>query len=369
MEPTLSHQRIFRSIVYVHVPSQRRSKLDDRSKSHVFVGYDKQSKGYKLYNPIIRKVVVSQDVEFDEERSWDWSIEENERYEFIPMTEEEETGELGEEVQYPQSLTLTPNLIQDSPSSSSDGEPTTRSLQELYEDMKSKKLRQAMDEEIKSIEKNDTWKLMTLPKGQKSIGVKWIYKAIKIPWRTSFSNILVKKWKIQQIDMKSAFLNGLLEDVYYVEQPEGYVVKGKEGKMLRLKKAIYCLKEAPRAWNNRIDKYFQGHSFTKCLSEYETLKVMIDELKNLKTREFEMIDIGLMSYYLGIEVKQTNEEIFICQERYAKEVLKRFGMFKCNPVCTPLEHKAKPYKHDGGEVVKSALFKSLVGILGYLTCT
>ncbi|GKA02678.1 retrovirus-related pol polyprotein from transposon TNT 1-94 [Tanacetum coccineum] len=85
-----------RSIAYVHVPSQRRSKLDDRSEKHVFVGYDKQSKGYKLYNLVTRKVVVGRDVEFEEEGSWDWSIEENERYDFLPMTNEEETGESGE---------------------------------------------------------------------------------------------------------------------------------------------------------------------------------------------------------------------------------------------------------------------------------
>ncbi|GJS78909.1 retrovirus-related pol polyprotein from transposon TNT 1-94 [Tanacetum coccineum] len=71
IKPTVSHLRIFGSIVYVHVPSQRRSKLDDRSKKHMFVSYDKQSKGYKLYNPVTRKVVVSGDVDFDEEGSWD----------------------------------------------------------------------------------------------------------------------------------------------------------------------------------------------------------------------------------------------------------------------------------------------------------
>ncbi|GKA63760.1 retrovirus-related pol polyprotein from transposon TNT 1-94 [Tanacetum coccineum] len=74
MKPTVSHLRIFRSIVYVHILSQRRSKLDDRSKKNVFVGYDKQSKGYKLYNPVTRKVVVSRDVDFDEEGSWDWTF-------------------------------------------------------------------------------------------------------------------------------------------------------------------------------------------------------------------------------------------------------------------------------------------------------
>ena len=70
------------------------------------------------------------------------------------------------------------------------------------------------------------------------------------------------------MDVKSAFLNGFLEEEVYVEQPQGYVVKGQEGKVLRLKKALYGLKQAPRAWNTRIDKYLQQNGFTKCLSEY-----------------------------------------------------------------------------------------------------
>ncbi|GKC79881.1 retrovirus-related pol polyprotein from transposon TNT 1-94 [Tanacetum coccineum] len=181
------------------------------------------------------------------------------------------------------------------------------------------------------------------------------------------------KWKIHQMDVKSAFLNGLLEEEVYVEQRERYVAKGQEGKVLTLKKALYGLKQAPRAWNTRIDKYFQGHGFTKCLSEYalyvkfenksillaclyvdyliftENSQSMTDELKKSMTREFEMTDIGLMSYYLGILVKQTDKGIFICQERYANEILKMFGMDKCNPIGTPIENKTKPSKHDRGK--------------------
>ncbi|GJT37617.1 retrovirus-related pol polyprotein from transposon TNT 1-94 [Tanacetum coccineum] len=170
MKPIVSHPRIFMSITYLHMPNQRRSKVADRSEKHVFVGYDKQSKGYKLYNSVTRKVVVGRDVEFNEEGSWDWSIEENGRYDFLPMTDEEETCESGEEVQQPKSITPTPNL--DSPLSSSEGEPKTRRMQELYE-------RQAMEEEINSIEKNNTWYLTTLLKVQKAIGDKWVYKAKK----------------------------------------------------------------------------------------------------------------------------------------------------------------------------------------------
>ncbi|GJT12879.1 retrovirus-related pol polyprotein from transposon TNT 1-94 [Tanacetum coccineum] len=422
LKPTVSHIRVFGCIAYVYVPSQRRLKLDNRSEKHVFVGYDKQSKGYKLYNPVTRKVVVGRDVEFDEEGSWDWSIQESKRYDFLPMTDEEEIDESSEEARQPQSPTPT----QDSPSSSSEGEPKTRSLQELckvtdeipllclYADceplvfekaMKSKKWRQAMEEEIKSIEKNDTWELTTLPKGQNAIGVKWVYKAKKnakgevekykarlvakgykqkhgIDYKEVFAPVArletirmiiaiaaQHKWKIHQMDVKSAFLNGLLEEEVYVEQPEGYVAKGQEGKVLRLKRALYGLKQALRAWNTRIDNILLACLYVDDLIFIGNCQSMIDDLKKSMTREFEMTDIGLIYYYLGIEMKQTDEGIFICQERYAKEILKRFDMDKCNPVGTPIKHKIKPSKHDGGKAVDSTLFKSLVRSLRYLTCT
>ncbi|XP_048634844.1 secreted RxLR effector protein 161-like [Brassica napus] len=87
------------------------------------------------------------------------------------------------------------------------------------------------------------------------------------------------------------------------------------------------------------------------------------------TKEFEMTDIGLMSYYLGIEVKQEENGIFITQEGYAKEVLKKFKMNDSNPVCTPMECGVKLSKEKEGESVDPTLFKSLVGSLRYLTCT
>ncbi|GKC10207.1 retrovirus-related pol polyprotein from transposon TNT 1-94 [Tanacetum coccineum] len=69
------------------------------------------------------------------------------------------------------------------------------------------------------------------------------------------------------MDVKSAFLNGLLQEQVYVEQVEGYVAKAWESKVLRLEKALYGRKQAPHAWNTRIDKYFQAHGYTKCLTQ------------------------------------------------------------------------------------------------------
>lgn len=140
----------------------------------------------------------------------------------------------------------------------------------------------------------------------------------------------------------------------------GYGVKGHEDKVLKLKKALYGLKQAPRAWYSRIDKHFQSHGFIKCPQEHALYvkegedgsillvclyvddliytgnnSKMFDEFKKVMTREFEMTDIGLMSYYLGIEVKQDEDEIFISQEAYAKKVLEKFKMTNCKPVNTP----------------------------------
>lgn len=149
------------------------------------------------------------------------------------------------------------------------------------------------------------------------------------------------------MDVKSAFLNGCLEEEVYVEQPPGFVKAGDEDKVLKWKKALYGLKQVPRAWNSRINKYFEEKGFIKCPYKHALylknntnggiffVSLYVDDLiftgnnpdlfkkfKEAVIQEFEMTDMGPMSYFLGIEVKQVKEEIFISQEGYAKEVLR-----------------------------------------------
>ncbi|GKV24533.1 hypothetical protein SLEP1_g34135 [Rubroshorea leprosula] len=188
------------------------------------------------------------------------------------------------------------------------------------------------------------------------------------------------KWKIFQMDVKSTFLNGSIEEEVYVQQPLNYVVKGEENKVLKLKKAFYGLKQAPRAWNCRIDRYFQENGFVKCPYGYALyIKVsiggilivclyvddliftgnnprMFEEFKRAMSNEFEMTDMGLMSYYLDIEVKQMEEGIFISQENYAREVLKKFNMSNCKPVNTLVACGIKLFKFEEGESVDATLF-------------
>ncbi|XP_050909786.1 uncharacterized mitochondrial protein AtMg00810-like [Lathyrus oleraceus] len=96
---------------------------------------------------------------------------------------------------------------------------------------------------------------------------------------------------------------------------------------------------------------------------------MFKEFKKDISNEFEMTDMRLMAYYLGIEVKQEDKGIFITQEGYAKEVLKKFKMDDKNPDGTPMECGSKLSKHENGEIVDPNLYKSLVGSLRYLTST
>jgi hypothetical protein len=140
------------------------------------------------------------------------------------------------------------------------------------------------------------------------------------------------------MDVKSAFLNGFLEEQVYIEQPMGYEVNEHEDKILKLNKALYGLKQAPRAWYSRIDDYFLKNGFIKCPYEYviyvkikkngdilivclyvhgliftENNPKMFEDFKQAMIKEFEMTDIGLISHYLGIKIKQGEDRIFMNQ--------------------------------------------------------
>ncbi|KAA0031828.1 copia protein [Cucumis melo var. makuwa] len=177
-------------------------------------------------------------------------------------------------------------------------------LLNFEEALQNDKWKIAMDEEIKAIKKNDTWELSTLPNGKKAVGVKWVLKIKKnekgeverykarlvakgyyqrkgIDYDEVFApvarletiRLLIalaaqNNWKIFQMDVKSAFLNGYLEEEVYLEQPPGYSVKGQDDKVLKLKKALYGLKQAPRMWNSRINKYFLDNGYWRCPYEH-----------------------------------------------------------------------------------------------------
>jgi hypothetical protein len=175
--------------------------------------------------------------------------------------------------------------------------------------------------------------------------------------RVIISIALVMKWSIIQMDVKKVFINEIIEEEVYIEQPQDFEVHGRDSHVCRLKKALYGLKQAPRAWYSKIDGYLQSMGFTKreadpnlyfiLVAKDPLILVMyVDDLfligaeeliawcKADLTSEFEMKSIGLMHYFLGLEAWQGSREIFLGQGKYAVEILRRFGMKDCKLIAT-----------------------------------
>lgn len=200
-------------------------------------------------------------------------------------------------------------------------------------------------------------------------------------------------WEVHHLDVKTAFLNGEIEEEVYVSQPEGFVKKGKEHLVYRLIKALYGLRQGPRAWYAKLNKCLEELGFGRCPYDHavytkkidgETLiiAVYVDDLlitgtskaaiswfKAQMSNKFEMSDLGLLSHYLGIEVKHTPGNIYLKQAAYAKKLLEKSGLGECNPVRYPMDPKEVMTKDEGGKDVDATYFKSIVGGLRYLVHT
>ncbi|CAJ2646460.1 unnamed protein product [Trifolium pratense] len=288
------------------------------------------------------------------------------------------------------------------------------------------KWKQAMEEELCAIEKNHTWEIVKLPSDKKAIVVKWVFKLKLNPdgsiakhkarlvargflqregldYSEVYSPVAridtvrlvvaienARDWPMYHLDVKSAFLNGPLEEVVFVTQPPGFVIKGKENMVYRLKKALYGLKQAPRAWNKRIDGFLVKQGFSKCKSEYgvyvqkSTSSIIliclyvddllvtgsdiakIEKFKTVMMTEFELTDLGEISYFLGIEFLKTSKGLMLHQRKYAGEILKRFNMSDCTYAITPMETNLKLEMNESEDAVDPTMFKQIVGSLRYL---
>jgi hypothetical protein len=154
-------------------------------------------------------------------------------------------------------------------------------------------------------------------------------------------------WKIHKMDVKTAFLNGLIEEEVYIEKPLGFEVHGRDSHVCRLKKALYELKQSPRAWYSRIDAYLKQLGFEKSEADPNLYFIMVGEdplilllyvddlfiigeerlinsCKESLASDFEMTYIGLMHYFLGLEVWQEPRHIFLGQGKYVCDILSRF---------------------------------------------
>ncbi|KAK1609827.1 hypothetical protein QYE76_033500 [Lolium multiflorum] len=212
--------------------------------------------------------------------------------------------------------------------------------------------------------------------------------------RLVLSVAVSRGWSLRQLDVKNAFLHGVLEEEVYMRQPPGYEDKCKPNYICKLDKALYGLKQAPRAWYSRLSNKLINLSFVASKSDmslfiYHKYKITIymliyvddiivtsssqaatDALLMDLRQEFALKDLGDLSYFLGIEVQKTANGLVLSQSKYAQDILTRVGMANCTGMPTPLSSSEKIVAQ--GELLgpeDSTKYRSVVGALQYLTLT
>ena len=286
----------------------------------------------------------------------------------------------------------------------------------------------ACEYEMDALSKNGTWELVDLPPSRKAVKSKWVFKLkadgrfrarlvakgfTQVPgidFDETFSPVArfeslrlllalaaLEDWEIHQMDVKSAFLNGVLDEEIYMEQPQGFIVTGQETKVCRLKKAIYGLKQASRAWNLQFHGVLSTLGFKRTHADagiyvchqhggvgllvvvlyVDDITIMgssLEDVRQLKANlssRYEMTDLGEIQSYLGMRIcrDRSRKRIEIDQAGYIKDVLDRFGMADANPHPTPLPTGADVHLVKFDAQAASADIKhyqSLIGSLLYV---
>jgi hypothetical protein len=196
-------------------------------------------------------------------------------------------------------------------------------------------------------------------------------------------------FKLFQMDVKSAFLNGPIKEEVYVEQPPGFENDRYPDHVYRLSKALYGLKQAPRAWYECLRDFLISNAFkvgkvdptlfTKTNGDLFVCQIYVDdiifgstnqksceEFSRVMMQKFEMSIMGKLNYFLGFQVKQLKEGTFISQMKYTQDLLKRFGMKDAKPTKTPMGTDGHMDLNKGGKSIDQKAYRSMIGSLLYL---
>ncbi|KAJ9562187.1 LOW QUALITY PROTEIN: hypothetical protein OSB04_007347 [Centaurea solstitialis] len=383
-KPNLNHLKVWGCVAYYRTPDPKRSKLGARAIKSVFVGYAHNSTTYRLLDNDSGVIVESRDVDFFEDkfskdaensqRTLDTNLPRISRkiqkphkglMNLVEVLEKEKR--LGDDFQFylveGSRKKVTREVIL---SINVNDEPKT--FKEAMSSRDASLWKEAINDEMDSIMGNGTWVLADLPKGARPIGSKWIFKIKRNPdgsisgfkarlvakvarigsIRTLIAISALKGLYIHQMDVKTAFLNGLLKEEIYMEQPEGFVVPGQENKVCRLVKSLYGLKQAPKQWHEKFDatvtsfgfrhngadrciysKYTKEFTVVICLYVDDMLIIGTNlagilETKDYLSSNFKMKDLGEVDTILGIKVKRSESEISLNQSHYIEKILTKF---------------------------------------------
>ncbi|GKB96657.1 retrovirus-related pol polyprotein from transposon TNT 1-94 [Tanacetum coccineum] len=167
-----------------------------------------------------------------------------------------------------------------------------------------------------------------------------------------------KDFVVYQMDVKSAFLYGKIEEEVYVCQPPGFEDPYFLNRVYKVEKALYGLHQAPRAWYETLSTYLWDNS--------STMKSLCTEFEKMM-HKFQMSSMGELTFFLGLQVKHKEDGIFISQEKYVTEILKKFGFTDVKTASTPMETQKILFKDEDSEEVDIHLYRSMIGSLMYLT--
>jgi hypothetical protein len=283
----------------------------------------------------------------------------------------------------------------------------------------------AMHEELVNFKRNQVWTLVEPPRDVNIIGTKWVFKNKQgngeimrnkvrliaqgfsqvegLDFEETFAHVArletirillafaaSKGFKLYQMDVKSAFLNGVIQKEVYIRQPPGFENLKYPNRVYKFSKALYELKQAPRAWYARLKTFLLEHvyvmeSVDKTLFtlnhdiDFLLVQIYMDDIifgasshslvssfQEMMESEFQMSMMGELTFFLGIQVKQIKQFTFVHQAKYTKDLMKKFNMVELKPLSTPMSMAIALDPNDNGETVDQREYRSLIGSLLYL---
>ncbi|GJR12031.1 retrovirus-related pol polyprotein from transposon TNT 1-94 [Tanacetum coccineum] len=287
----------------------------------------------------------------------------------------------------------------------------------------------AMQEELLQFKIQKVWILVDLPYGKKAIGTKWVYRNKKdergvvvrnkarlvaqghrqeegIDYDEVFAPVArieairiflafasYMGFIVYQMDVKSAFLYGKIDEEVYVSQPPGFLDPKYPQKVYKVVKALYGLHQAPRAWYATLSTFllkngYRRGTINKTLfikkDKYDIILVQVyvddiifgstkkswcDEFESLMKSRFQMSSMGELTFFLRLQVKQKEDGIFISQDKYVAEILKKFDFANVKTASTPIETQKPLVKDEEASDVDVYLYRSMTGSLMYLTAS
>nr|ABF95048.1 retrotransposon protein, putative, unclassified [Oryza sativa Japonica Group] len=431
-KPNVSYFRVFGSKCFILSKRPCSSKFSPKVDEGFLLGYESNAHAYRVFNKTSGIVEVTRDVIFDESngsqgeqvvvhvvgdvdpsqaigtkaigdiRPVETQDDQEDRDQPPSSTSNSPTSVVSAEPEVPgpidRNLRTSPgpevpgstvrNLrtsgSEDVPTAQVDGIDAAGTL-EVEDELGDPDWVMAMQEELNNFIRNQVWTLVERP-DQNVIGTKWIFRN-----KQDEHGVVVRnKARLYQMDVKSAFLNGPISELVFVEQPPGFEDPKLPNHVYKLHKALYGLKQAPRAWYECLRDFLLKNGFeigkadtTLFTKKFENnlfiCQIYVDdiifgstnasfceEFSSIMTKRFEMSMMGELTFFLGLQVKQAQEGTFISQTKYVKDIVKKFGMEDAKPIKTPMPTNGHLDLDENGKCVDQKVYRSIIGSLLYL---